>query len=37
MRIDPDPNGAEFGMLSQYLDHQRETLLSETDGLTVSS
>ena len=34
MRIDPDPNGAEFGMLSQYLDHQRETLLSKTDGLT---
>jgi len=34
MRIDPDPNGAEFGMLSQYLDYQRETLLSKTDGLT---
>ena len=34
MRIDPDPNGAAFGMLSQYLDYQRETLLSKTDGLT---
>jgi hypothetical protein len=34
MRIDPDPYGAEFGMLSQYLDYQRETLLSKTDGLT---
>ena len=34
MRIDPDPNGAEFGMLCQYLDYQRETLLSKTDGLT---
>lgn len=34
MRLDPDPNGAEFGMLLQYLDYQRETLLSKTDGLT---
>ena len=34
MRIDPDPHGAEFGMLLQYLDYQRETLLSKTDGLT---
>ena len=34
MRIDPDPAGAEFGMLAQYLDYQRETLLSKTDGLT---
>ena len=34
MRIDPDPNAAEFGMLSQYLDYQRETMLSKTDGLT---
>ena len=34
MRIDPDPYGAEFGVLSQYLDYQRETLLSKTDGLT---
>ena len=32
MRIDPDPNGSEFGMLSQYLDYQRETVLSKTDG-----
>lgn len=36
MRIDPDPNGAEFGMLSQYLDYQRETMLSKTDGLTTT-
>jgi hypothetical protein len=34
MRIDPDPTGSEFRMLSQYLDYQRETLLSKTDGLT---
>ena len=34
MRIDPDPHGAEFGVLSQYLDYQRETLLLKTDGLT---
>lgn len=34
MRIDPDPDGSEFGMLSQYLDDQRETMLSKTDGLT---
>jgi uncharacterized damage-inducible protein DinB len=34
VRIDPDPDGSEFGMLSQYLDYQRETMLSKTDGLT---
>jgi hypothetical protein len=34
MRIDPDPAGPELGMLSQYLDYQRETMLSKTDGLT---
>ncbi len=34
MRIDPDPNGSEFGMFWQYLDYQRETMLSKTDGLT---
>src|SRR5580693_421895 len=34
MRIDPDPAGPELGMLSQYLDYQRETVLSKTDGLT---
>jgi len=34
MRIDPDPDGSEFGMLSQYLDYQRETMLSKTAGLT---
>jgi hypothetical protein len=34
MRIDPDPAGPELGMLLQYLDYQRETMLSKTDGLT---
>ena len=34
MRIDPDLTGSEFGMLSQYLDYQRETMHSKTDGLT---
>ncbi|TFB59141.1 DinB family protein [Cryobacterium sp. Sr3] len=34
MRIDPEPNCAELVMLVQYLDYQRETLLSKTDGLT---
>jgi uncharacterized damage-inducible protein DinB len=34
MRIDPDPAGPELVMLSQYLDYQRETMLSKTDGLT---
>jgi uncharacterized damage-inducible protein DinB len=34
MRIDPDPTGPELVMLSQYLDYQRETMLSKTGGLT---
>ena len=34
MRIDPDPDGSELGMLAQYLDYQRETMLRKTDGLT---
>ena len=34
MRSDPDPHGSELGLLVEYLDHQRETLLSKTDGLT---
>jgi hypothetical protein len=34
MRIDPDPAGPELAMLSQYLDYQRETMLSKTEGLT---
>jgi uncharacterized damage-inducible protein DinB len=34
VRIDPDSDGSEFGMLSQYLDYQREAMLSKTDGLT---
>ncbi len=34
MRNDPDPGGSELTLLSQYLDYQRETMLSKTDGLT---
>ncbi len=34
MRIDPDPAGAELVLLGQYLDYQRETMLSKTYGLT---
>jgi uncharacterized damage-inducible protein DinB len=34
MRIDPDPGASELSLLSQYLDFQRETVLSKTDGLT---
>jgi len=34
VRTDPDPGGSEFGLLSQYLNYQRETMLSKTDGLT---
>ncbi len=34
MRIDPDPVGSELVLLSQYLDYQRETMLSKTNGLT---
>lgn len=34
MRIDPDTDGSELGMLAQYLDHQRETMLRKTEGLT---
>lgn len=34
MRIDPETTGSEFVMLSQYLDYQRETLISKIDGLT---
>lgn len=34
VRIDPDPSGSELGLLGQYLDYQRETMLSKTDGLT---
>jgi hypothetical protein len=34
VRIDPDPAGSEFVLLSQYLDCQRETMLSKTDGPT---
>jgi uncharacterized damage-inducible protein DinB len=34
VRIDPDPGGSELSLLTQYLDYQRETMLSKTDGLT---
>jgi Protein of unknown function (DUF664) len=34
MRTDPDSSGSEFGLLGQYLDYQRETVLLKTDGLT---
>ena len=34
VRIDRDPGGSEFVLLSQYLDAQRETMLSKTTGLT---
>jgi uncharacterized damage-inducible protein DinB len=34
MRIDPDPGGTELGLLGQYLDYQRETVLLKSDGLT---
>jgi hypothetical protein len=34
MRVDPDPDGSESALLGQFLDYQRETLLSKTDGLT---
>src|ERR1700759_2680734 len=34
VRIDPDPGGSELSLLTQYLDFQRETMLSKTDGLT---
>jgi Protein of unknown function (DUF664) len=34
MRIDPDPAGSELDVILQYLDYQRETMLSKTDGLS---
>ncbi len=34
MRTDPNLDGAEFDLLSEYLDYQRETLLMKVDGLT---
>lgn len=36
VRIDPDPgvSGSELSSLEQYLDYQRETVLSKTDSLT---
>jgi len=34
VRDDPDPGGSELALLGEYLDYQRETMLSKTDGLT---
>ena len=34
MRSDPAPAGDELGLLVQYLDYQRETVLQKTEGLT---
>lgn len=34
MRTDPDPGGTELALLNEYLDYQRATMLSKTDGLT---
>jgi uncharacterized damage-inducible protein DinB len=34
VRVDPDPGGSELNSLLEYLDYQRETMLSKTDGLT---
>ena len=34
MRTDPDPPGSEFSLLVEYLDYQRETVLSKTEGLS---
>ncbi len=34
MRTEPDPVGPEAGLLRQYLDYQRATMLAKTDGLS---
>jgi uncharacterized damage-inducible protein DinB len=34
MRIDPDPDGSELQLLSQYLDYERETILLKSDDLS---
>jgi uncharacterized damage-inducible protein DinB len=34
VRTDPDPSGSELELLAQYLDYQRETMLSKTQGLS---
>ncbi len=34
MRDDPDPARSELALVGKYLDYQRETMLSKTDGLT---
>ena len=33
VRTDPNPRGSEFSLLVEYLDYQRETVLSKTEGL----
>jgi uncharacterized damage-inducible protein DinB len=34
VRVAPDPDGSELSSLTEYLDYQRDTMLSRTDGLT---
>ena len=34
VRVEPHPGGSELALLGEYLDCQRETVLSKTDGLT---
>jgi uncharacterized damage-inducible protein DinB len=34
VRVEPDPGGSERALLGEYLDYQRATMLSKTDGLT---
>jgi uncharacterized damage-inducible protein DinB len=34
MRVDPDPQGSERELLSQYLDFQRETMVRKVEGLS---
>jgi hypothetical protein len=34
VRVEPDPASSELISLTEYLDYQRQTMLSKTDGLT---
>jgi uncharacterized damage-inducible protein DinB len=34
MRRDPEPDASDLDLLIEYLDYQRETVLSKTEGLT---
>ncbi|MGH9307061.1 MAG: DinB family protein [Acidimicrobiales bacterium] len=36
MRNDPEPDGSEFQLLTQYLDHQRDAMVRKIEGLTKS-